>query len=108
MRGETRRAFRDNGLNKMTDSEFELYVKDLAKTCLARGDIKLRQQYTESIMLLSYEETRDTVNIELEENNIEDIFRYARKISIKAHEEIKRLEEEFNKELEEEMKLSIH
>ena len=104
--GETRRAFRDNGLDKMTDAEFELYVQDLAKTCLARGEIVMRQQYNASVMILTYDEGKSTVNPKESFIQTSDVFRHARKISLKAHKEIKQLEEEFNEELSMEMNLN--
>ena len=102
---EARRAFRDNGLDKMSDAELELYSKDIAKTCHARADIIMMQQYNESVMILKYEEKPHIEEHKVIEHT-KEIFRHAQKISIKAYASIKELEEEFNAELQQEMKLT--
>jgi len=102
---EARRAFRDNGLDKMSDAELELYSGDIGKTCHARVDIMMMQQYNESVMILKYEE-KPHISEEDVLKHTKEIFRHARKISINAYAKIKELEEQFNEELVREMKLT--
>jgi hypothetical protein len=98
---ETRRACRDNGFDLMSDAEYEHYINQITEVCMSKGEILMRQHYNTHVMILTYEEGKDTVNQDVIARQTADVFRHARQVTLRVKKRIEDAESEYIENLEE-------
>jgi len=95
---ESRRAFKNNGFEEMSDVEFDLYLRNITGICLSKGESIARHSYNAHTMAISYEEGKSSVEPSKIFEQTQDVFKKAKRIKIKATVKIKELEDKYKEE----------
>jgi hypothetical protein len=103
---ETRRAFRNNGFDEMNDLEFDVYIKKITEVCLSKGETTARQHYIEHVMAISYDDGKSAVDPSKIFEQTADVFKKARRITVKANARMKDIESAYREKAKELMNFS--
>jgi hypothetical protein len=105
---ETRRAFRNNGFDDMSDLEFDVYIKQITGVCLSKGESVARQHYNEHVMIISYDEGKSTIDPSKIFEQTSEVFKKARRVTVKASRRMDKIESEYRTNAKELMTIETH
>jgi hypothetical protein len=96
---ETRRAFKENGFDEMTDDAFTLYLENIIAKFLEIGEKTSRNNYS-SILELSYEDGTKAIDIYEVSKTTEKIFKNAKSVKLKSLKKIEILVKKYDEDVD--------